>query len=48
MKATTNPKSPAYNREAVQREIERSRRRNRVSGTEAKLIHALLKGRSND
>jgi hypothetical protein len=35
---------PEYCPVAVQREIERERRRRRVSKREAKLIHALLRG----
>ncbi|MDF0491465.1 hypothetical protein PX699_16810 [Sphingobium sp. H39-3-25] len=34
-----------YNQEAVQRQIERDRRRHRISKKEERLIHALLKGR---
>jgi hypothetical protein len=37
-----------YNREAVQQQIDRDRRRNRISGREARLIHALLKGSSKE
>lgn len=33
-----------YNEIAVEREIERSRRRHRISKKEARLIHALLQG----
>lgn len=33
---------------AVDREIERSRRRHRISKREARAIHALLKGRSRE
>lgn len=37
-----NNPAPKYNREAVDREIRKDRR---IKGKEAKLIHALLKGR---
>ncbi len=38
--------SPArYSAEAVQQQIERNRRRHRISKKEERLIHALLKGR---
>jgi hypothetical protein len=38
--------SPAgYNAAAVQQQIERDCRRHRISKKEARLIHALLKGR---
>ena len=36
---------PFYDATAVQQQIERDRRRHRISGKEARLIHALLKGR---
>ncbi len=40
------PASPArYNADAVQQQIERDRRRHRISRKEERLIHALLKGR---
>lgn len=35
-------KLPAYNKDAVQREITKDKR---IGGKEAKLIHALLRGR---
>lgn len=35
---------PEYNEAAVQREIEKARRRQRVSKREERAIHALLKG----
>ncbi|OHT21622.1 hypothetical protein [Edaphosphingomonas haloaromaticamans] len=38
-------KSPPYNAEAVQQQIERDRRRHPISKKEERLIHALLKGR---
>lgn len=34
-----------YSADAVQQQIERDRRRNPISKREARLIHALLKGR---
>lgn len=37
--------SHRYTPAAVDREIERERRRSRVSRSEARLIHAILKGR---
>lgn len=37
---------PEYNPIAVQQQIERDRRRSKISKREEKLIHALLKGRS--
>lgn len=37
-----------YNPEAVQQQIERDRRRHRISKKEERLIHALLKGNSRD
>lgn len=37
-----------YNPEAVQQQIERDRRRHRISKKEERLIHALLKGNSHD
>lgn len=42
----TEPYPPRYSREAVQQQIERDRRRHRISKQEERLIHALLKGRS--
>lgn len=38
-------KLPNYNAEAVQRQIERDRRSHPISKQEARMIHALLKGR---
>lgn len=38
--------SNQYSPEAVQQQIERDRRRHNISRREARLIHALLKGRS--
>lgn len=35
-----------YNKEAVDRAIEAARRTSKVSGREAKMIHALLRGRT--
>lgn len=40
---TDNLATP-YNAEAVQQQIERDRRRHRISKKEERLIHALLKG----
>lgn len=37
-----------YNREAVDQQIERDRRRHRISGREARMIHALLKGHQRE
>lgn len=37
-----------YNPEAVQQQIERDRRRHRISKKEERLIHAILKGNSRD
>lgn len=37
--------SPTYNAEAVQQQIERDRRRHPIKKLEARMIHALLKGR---
>lgn len=36
----------SYNAEAVERAIEQARRTQRVSKREARLIHAILKGRN--
>tara|TARA_R110000787_G_scaffold282863_1_gene395043 strand:+ start:9288 stop:9683 length:396 start_codon:yes stop_codon:yes gene_type:complete len=38
---------PRYCADAVQQQIERDRRRSRISRKEERLIHALLKGRGN-
>jgi len=38
--------SAAYNPDAVNRQIAADRRRHRITGREARLIHALLKGRT--
>lgn len=37
-----------YNSEAVQQQIERDRRRHRISKKEERLIHAILKGHGHD
>lgn len=47
IKAITDTRHPRYSREAVQAEIDRARRRKRVSAREAMLIHSILKGRDN-
>lgn len=39
------PVAPRYNAEAVDAAIAQARRKAKVSGREAKMIHALLKGR---
>lgn len=42
----TRQSPPRYCADAVQQQIERDRRRHRISKKEERLIHALLKGRS--
>jgi len=41
----TEKRPVRYNAEAVQQQIDRDRRRHKISKAEERLIHALLKGR---
>lgn len=43
----TEQRPPRYCAKAVQQQIERERRRYRISKKEERLIHALLKGRGD-